>query len=88
MAQNSSKEKTEANSEASQSELSQLEERVAELRQAIIRHDDLYYQLGTPEIPDADYDILVRELRILEEAHPELQTPDTCLLYTSPSPRD
>ncbi len=77
MAQNSSKEKTEANSEASQSELSQLEERVAELRQAIIRHDDLYYQLGTPEIPDADYDILVRELRILEEAHPELQTPDS-----------
>ena len=90
MAQNSSKEKTEANSEASKSGLSQLEmssqglpvtskpeERVAELRQAIIRHDDLYYQSGTPEIPDADYDILVRELRILEEAHPELQTPDS-----------
>ena len=90
MAQNSSKEKTEANSEASKSGLSQLEmssqelpvtskpeERVAELRQAIIRHDDLYYQSGTPEIPDADYDTLVRELRILEEAHPELQTPDS-----------
>ena len=51
-------------------------ERASELRQAILRHDGLY-QSGTPEIPDADYDALVRELLALEEAHPELQTPDS-----------
>ena len=51
-------------------------ERASQLRQAILRHDDLY-QSGTPEIPDADYDALVRELLALEEAHPELQTPDS-----------
>ena len=51
-------------------------ERASELRKAILRHDDLY-QSGTPEIPDADYDALLRELLALEEAHPELQTPDS-----------
>ena len=51
-------------------------ERASELRQAILRHDGLY-QSGTPEIPDADYDALIRELLALEEAHPELQTPDS-----------
>lgn len=51
-------------------------ERASELRKAILRHDDLY-QSGTPEIPDSDYDALIRELLAMEEAHPELQNPDS-----------
>ena len=49
-------------------------ERVAELRATIARHAAAYYERDAPEIPDADYDQLLRELRDLEEAHPELVT--------------
>ena len=46
--------------------------RVSELRDAIKRHNDLYYGSDAPEISDAEYDLLLRELRDLEAAHPEL----------------
>ena len=49
-------------------------ERVAELRATIARHAAAYYERDAPEIPDADYDQLLRELRDLEEAHQELVT--------------
>ena len=39
--------------------------------------DRLYYQQDAPEITDADYDALMRELRQIEERHPELVTPDS-----------
>ena len=45
--------------------------RVVYLRQEIERHNDLYYA-ATPEIPDADFDLLLRELKEVEEQHPEL----------------
>ncbi len=51
--------------------------RVAELRRQIQRHDHRYYVLDDPEISDARYDALVRELRELEAAHPELVTTDS-----------
>jgi DNA ligase (NAD+) len=51
--------------------------RVEQLREAISRHDQLYYELDAPEIPDADYDSLVRELLAIEEQHPDLITPDS-----------
>jgi DNA ligase (NAD+) len=51
--------------------------RVAELRKEIRRHDRLYYEKARPEISDAQYDALVRELRGLEARHPELVTPDS-----------
>ncbi|MDQ3980127.1 MAG: NAD-dependent DNA ligase LigA [Actinomycetota bacterium] len=51
--------------------------RAAELRQAIEYHNDRYYRLDDPEISDTEYDELVRELRALEEAHPELRTADS-----------
>ncbi len=51
--------------------------RVEQLREAIGRHDRLYYELDQPEIPDADYDALVRELLAIEEQHPDLITPDS-----------
>jgi DNA ligase (NAD+) len=51
--------------------------RVIELRREIAHHDDRYYALDDPEIGDDAYDALMRELRELEEAEPELVTPDS-----------
>ena len=51
--------------------------RIAELREQVRRHDYRYYVLDDPEISDARYDALLRELRELEAAHPELVTPDS-----------
>lgn len=48
------------------------EERVAQLRAQIAGHNDAYFVHDAPTVPDADYDALVRELRDLEAAHPEL----------------
>ncbi|MBI5937836.1 MAG: NAD-dependent DNA ligase LigA [Betaproteobacteria bacterium] len=53
------------------------EQRVAELRRLIEHHNYRYYVLDNPEIPDAEYDRLMRELQQLEAAHPELATPDS-----------
>jgi DNA ligase (NAD+) len=52
-------------------------QRVDELRRLIARHDHLYYAVDRPEVSDAEYDALMRELRELEAAHPELVTPDS-----------
>jgi len=49
----------------------------AELRAQIARADHLYYNLGQPELTDSQYDALFARLRALEEAHPELVTPDS-----------
>ena len=51
--------------------------RAAELRELIEYHNRRYHELDDPEISDADYDALVRELRAVEEAHPDLVTPDS-----------
>ena len=51
--------------------------RAAELRRAIDHHNDRYYRLDDPEISDAEFDGLLRELRALEEAHPDLRTADS-----------
>ena len=51
--------------------------RAAWLRQELSRHDYAYYVLDNPTIPDAEYDKLFRELAELEQAHPELRTPDS-----------
>lgn len=47
------------------------------LREEIRRHDALYYQEARPEITDAEYDALVKELAQIEEEHPHLRTPDS-----------
>ena len=52
-------------------------ERAAELRRLIDRANIAYYVHDAPEIPDAEYDRLFRELRQIEAAHPELATPDS-----------
>jgi DNA ligase (NAD+) len=51
--------------------------RVEELRALIEYHNERYYLLDEPEISDAEFDALSRELRALEEAHPELRTADS-----------
>jgi DNA ligase (NAD+) len=51
--------------------------RAKALRQQIEHHNVRYHQLDDPEISDAEYDALVRELRAIEEAHPELVTADS-----------
>jgi DNA ligase (NAD+) len=51
--------------------------RAAELREVIEYHAAAYYEHDDPEIPDAEYDRLLDELRRLEEAHPELRTADS-----------
>jgi len=51
--------------------------RAAELRRLIERANRAYYVLDKPEISDAEYDRVFRELQELEAKHPELQTPDS-----------
>lgn len=53
------------------------EKRVAELRQLIHHHNLLYYTQAAPEISDADYDKLFRELEELEKKHPEIADPNS-----------
>ena len=52
-------------------------ERAAELRRLLDHHAYRYYVLDDPEVSDAEYDRLYDELAALEEAHPELVTPDS-----------
>ena len=52
-------------------------QRLTELREAIRHHDYLYYVEARPEISDAEYDALMRELRDLEGKFPELVAPDS-----------
>ena len=51
--------------------------RIEELRQQIRHHNYLYHALDTPEIPDVEYDRLMRELQDLEARHPELIASDS-----------
>ncbi len=51
--------------------------RIAALRAEIARHRRLYYEKDAPEISDAQYDRLERELAALERAHPDLAAPDS-----------
>ena len=52
-------------------------DRIESLREQIRHHNYLYHVLDAPEIPDVEYDRLVRELQSLEDDHPELITPDS-----------
>ncbi|UCC67567.1 MAG: NAD-dependent DNA ligase LigA, partial [Armatimonadota bacterium] len=52
-------------------------ERAEELRRQLHHHSYRYYVLDSPEISDAEYDKLFRELQTIEEQHPSLVTPDS-----------
>ncbi|MDA0767263.1 MAG: NAD-dependent DNA ligase LigA [Verrucomicrobia bacterium] len=51
--------------------------RIATLREELERHNRLYYNEAQPEISDAEYDRLFRELEDLEQAHPDLADPNS-----------
>ncbi|WP_068830670.1 NAD-dependent DNA ligase LigA [Pseudomonas sp. BMS12] len=52
-------------------------QRIAELRAELDEHNYRYYVLDEPSVPDAEYDRLFRELQALEAEHPELITPES-----------
>ena len=52
-------------------------DRIEQLKEIINYHDHKYYVLDDPEISDAEYDKLYRELKEIEELHPEYVTPDS-----------
>lgn len=58
-------------------DVNKAKQRIEELRKLINYHNYRYYVLDSPEISDAEYDGLMKELRQLEAEHPELVTPDS-----------
>jgi len=62
--------------------------RANELRDLINRHNHLYYVLDSPEISDAEYDRLLRELAKLENQYPSLVTPDSPTQRVGAAPLD
>ena len=62
--------------------------RAKELREAIDHHSYRYHVLDDPEVADVEYDALVRELTDIEEAHPDLVTPDSPTQRVGAPPSD
>ena len=65
-----------------------LTERIEELRERLNFHNYRYYVLDSPEVSDAQYDALIRELRAIEAEHPELVTPDSPTQRVGAAPAD
>jgi DNA ligase (NAD+) len=63
-------------------------ERAEKLREMIRHHEHLYYVLDTPEISDAEYDALLRELQEIEQKHPELVVQDSPTVRVGGKPRE
>ncbi len=68
--------------------MAEVADRVAELRSLLRYHAHRYYVLDDPEISDAEYDVLLRELDDLEQAHPELVTPHSPTQRVGAPPSD
>ena len=65
-----------------------LHQRVEALRHEIEQHNYSYYVLDNPTVSDAEYDLLMRELRGIENQHPELVAPDSPTQRVGSKPRD
>src|ERR1700692_3752067 len=63
-------------------------EKADELRNSLRHHEHLYYVLDQPEISDAEYDALMRQLRDLEERHPELASAASPTQRVGDKPRE
>lgn len=61
---------------------------MAELRATLVHHERLYYVDDRPEISDAEFDRLMRELQILERQHPSLVVPDSPTQRVGGTPRE
>lgn len=62
--------------------------RADELRRSIERHNHCYYVLDEPEVPDAEYDRLMRELEAIEAQYPELVSADSPTQRVSGEPME
>ena len=67
---------------------SRVEAEAASLRDELNRHNHLYHVLDRPEISDAQYDALFRQLREIEVANPDLVTPDSPTQRVGAEPAD
>ena len=63
-------------------------ERIEALRERLNYHNYRYYVLDSPEVGDAQYDALMRELRAIEAEHPELVTADSPTQRVGAAPAD
>ena len=64
------------------------QQRIDSLREQIRHHEYLYFVLDKPELPDAEFDLLVRELKKMEAEHPDLITPDSPTQRVGGKPRE
>jgi len=64
------------------------EKKIEALREKIRHHEYLYYVMDAPEISDADFDVLMNELKRLEAEHSELITPDSPTQRVGGKPRE
>ena len=67
---------------------SSVERETEALRDKIRHHEHRYYVLDDPEISDADFDLLMQQLKKLEAAHPQLITPDSPTQRVGGKPRE
>ncbi|ENA3444990.1 NAD-dependent DNA ligase LigA [Yersinia enterocolitica] len=63
-------------------------QQISQLRTSLRHHEHLYHVLDAPEIPDAEYDRLMQQLRELEAQHPELITNDSPTQRVGAAPLD
>lgn len=68
--------------------MSSVQTKIERLRETLRHHEHLYYVLDAPEITDAEYDALMRELKALEEAHPEYASEDSPTRRVGGKPRE
>lgn len=66
----------------------QAAQRIEELRNVIAHHNKQYHVLDNPDISDAEYDLLMRELQSLEQQFPDLVTPDSPTQRVGDTPSD
>lgn len=57
--------------------MTEIEKKILELRETLQYHSNRYYNDDAPEIEDYEYDMMMRELKSLEEKYPEYDTPDS-----------
>src|SRR5689334_6673557 len=63
-------------------------QKIQALREKLRHHEYLYYVMDAPEITDAEFDTLMRDLKALEAQHPELVTPDSPSQRVGGKPRE
>ncbi len=64
------------------------EQQIRDLRQTIEHHEYQYYVVDQPEITDAEYDALLRQLKELEDLHPNLRSPHSPTQRVGGQPRE